>query len=215
MNSMSAPSGINTGPSQAVTDAMAYGYNALGFTAPTQAPAPVVDMSTYSPSSGGPAGSDFGGHDAGITGGNSFSAPDGGGYNEAAGGLISLAAGGLAQNSFIIPADVVSAMGNGSTKAGMAALNTQLQRRKAGGATLIQGAGDGLSDSIPTNIEGRQPARVADGEAYIDPVTVKRLGAGSAKKGSAKLYEMMNNIRKQAHGKTAQQRKVNPAKALG
>ena len=111
-------------------------------------------------------------------------------------------------------ADVLSAAGNGSTKAGLAAINTQLMGRKAGGATLINGKGDGLSDSIPTNIDGRKPARVADGEAYIDPRTVTRLGGGDAKKGAAKLYSMMDKIRKQAHGKKTQQRPVNMARAL-
>ena len=132
----------------------------------------------------------------------------------AQGGLIGLAKGGLASGSFVIPADVLSAAGNGSTKAGLAAINTQLMGRKAGGATLINGKGDGLSDSIPTNIDGRKPARVADGEAYIDPRTVTRLGGGDAKKGAAKLYSMMDKIRKQAHGKKTQQRPVNMARAL-
>jgi len=163
------------------------------------------DSNTY----GGGDGGGFSGADS--DGGFGPSSPGG----MARGGIISRAQGGLAQDSFIIPADVMSALGNGSTKAGLAALNKQLQGRKAGGATLIQGVGDGLSDSIATHIGGKQPARVADGEAYIDPNTVKRLGAGSAKKGAAKLYEMMDNVRKQAHGKTTQQRKVNPAKAMG
>jgi len=224
----------------ALTTAAAQGLNFLGYTPETQAPASVVDMSTpygFSPtgvtSSGGysvnpaadqhgppaPAGtmsnssSDGGGGGGGDGGGGGFGPSSPGGM--ARGGIISRAQGGLAQDSFIIPADVMSALGNGSTKAGLAALNKQLQGRKAGGATLIQGVGDGLSDSIATHIGGKQPARVADGEAYIDPNTVKRLGAGSAKKGAAKLYEMMDNVRKQAHGKTTQQRKVNPAKAMG
>jgi len=210
----------------ALTTAAAQGLNFLGYTPETQAPAPVVDLSTpYGDSPSGvisstPApssnpnvysSSSSGYESSGGGGGFGPSSPGG----MARGGIISRAQGGLAQDSFIIPADVMSALGNGSTKAGLAALNKQLQGRKAGGATLIQGAGDGLSDSIATHIGGKQPARVADGEAYIDPNTVKRLGAGSAKKGAAKLYEMMDNVRKQAHGKTTQQRKVNPAKAMG
>jgi hypothetical protein len=71
-----------------------------------------------------------------------------------------------------------------------------------------------LSDSIATNIDGRQPARVADGEAYLDPATVAKIGGGDHNNGAKKLYAMMNNIRQQAHGKTSQQREVNPAKAL-
>jgi hypothetical protein len=124
-----------------------------------------------------------------------------GGYDKAAGGLLSLAKGGMASGGFVVPADVVSALGNGSTAAGLRALKALLGKIKP-----IKGKGDGLSDSIKTNIDGKQPARVADGEAYIDPKTVKRIG------GAQKLYAMMDKIRAQAHGKTTQQRKVNPAK---
>jgi hypothetical protein len=121
----------------------------------------------------------------------------------AKGGIASLAKGGMASGGFVVPADVVSALGNGSTDAGLRKLSAMM-----GDVKPIKGKGDGLSDSIPTNIDGKQPARVADGEAYIDPKTVKRLG------GAKKLYAMMDKIRAQAHGKTSQQRKVNPAKVM-
>jgi len=125
------------------------------------------------------------------------------------GGLLSLAAGGMAKGGFVVPADVVSALGNGSTDAGLRTLQAKL-----GAIKPIKGKGDGLSDSIPTHIDGVQPARVADGEAYIDPKTVAKIGGGDMKKGASKLYAMMDKIRKAAHGKTAQQRKVNPAKVV-
>ena len=121
----------------------------------------------------------------------------------AGGGLMGLAKGGMASGGFVVPADVVSALGNGSTDAGLRKLSAMM-----GDVKPIKGKGDGLSDSIPTNIDGKQPARVADGEAYIDPKTVKRLG------GAKKLYAMMDKIRAQAHGKTTQQRKVNPARVM-
>ena len=150
-------------------------------------------------------------------GGGGFSMSDGsGGYgaessvgNMAKGGLISLATGGMSKGGFVVPADVVSALGNGSTSAGLRALKVKL-----GDVKHIKGKGDGLSDSIPTSIDGRQPARVADGEAYIAPKTVAAVGGGDMKKGAKKLYAMLDNVRKAAHGKTTQQRKVNPAKAL-
>ena len=153
--------------------------------------------------------------DAGFSGlGYSESAPDmsdfsssydgsdiGGLFSK--GGIASLAKGGMASGGFVVPADVVSALGNGSTDAGLRSLNAMLGKIKP-----IKGKGDGLSDSIKTSIDGKQPARVADGEAYIDPKTVKRVG------GAKKLYAMMDKVRAQAHGKTSQQRKVNPAKVL-
>jgi hypothetical protein len=130
-----------------------------------------------------------------------------GGYNR--GGIMGLAKGGMARGGFVVPADVVSALGNGSTDAGLRSL-----KAKFGAVKHIKGKGDGLSDSIPTSIDGRQPARVADGEAYIDPKTVASIGKGDPKKGAQKLYAMMDKIRGQAHGKTTQQRKVDPRKVV-
>jgi hypothetical protein len=127
----------------------------------------------------------------------------------AQGGLAGLAAGGMAKGGFVVPADVVSALGNGSTDAGLRTLQLKL-----GSIKPIKGKGDGLSDSIPTSIDGKQPARVADGEAYIDPKTVANIGGGDAKKGAQKLYAMMDKIRQQAHGKKTQQRKVDHRKVV-
>jgi len=120
------------------------------------------------------------------------------------GGLLSLAAGGMARGGFVVPADVVSALGNGSSDAGLRKLYALL-----GDVKPIKGKGDGLSDSIPTSIDDKQPARVADGEAYVNPKTVARIGGGDAKQGAKKLYAMMDKIRQQAHGKKTQQREVN------
>ena len=120
-------------------------------------------------------------------------------YEQSSGRYVQLAEGGMAKGGFVIPADVVSALGNGSTDAGLRALAQRL-----GDVKPIKGPGDGLSDSIPTSIEGKQPARVADGEAYVPPETVKRIG------GAKKLYAMMEKVRRAAHGKSTQQRPVNP-----
>ena len=158
----------------------------------------------YDPSSGQSYAESVGmGGDYGYSGysdgGDGGDGPDG--WKD--GGLLGLAKGGMASGGFVVPADVVSALGNGSTDAGLRKLYAMTGQVKP-----IKGKGDGLSDSIPTNIDGKQRARVADGEAYIDPKTVKRLG------GAKKLYAMMNKIRAQAHGKTSQQRPVNPAKVM-
>jgi hypothetical protein len=191
-----------------------------------QAPAPVVDMSTMSPAAavqagyinsspdvgmGGPTGDSIGADAAaaGAAAEASMGIDDGSSGVYAQGGLMGLAKGGMAKGGFVVPADVVSALGNGSTDAGLRALKVKL-----GSVKPIKGKGDGLSDSIPTNIDGRQPARVADGEAYIDPKTVASIGKGDPKKGAQKLYAMMDKIRSQAHGKTAQQRKVDPRKVV-
>lgn len=64
----------------------------------------------------------------------------------------------------------------------------------AGGGRLLSGEGDGVSDSIPATIEGRQPARLADGEFVLPARIVSEIGNGSTKAGANKLYDMMERI---------------------
>lgn len=115
---------------------------------------------------------------------------------------LSLAKGGLADGGFVVPADVVSHLGNGSTDAGLQHLKNRM------GARPIRGAGDGMSDSIKTTIEGKQPARIANGEAYIPPETVKQRG------GAKNLYAMMDKVRKERTGTKKQGKQINPNKYL-
>jgi hypothetical protein len=120
----------------------------------------------------------------------------------AAGGIMQLARGGavdLEDGDFIVPADVTSFAGGGSTDAGMIVLAKEI------GAEPIKGPGTGLSDDIPARIDGKQPARVANGE-----MLVRKPG----KEGAKKLYAMMDNIREQATGKKKQIKPVNIKKAL-
>jgi hypothetical protein len=62
------------------------------------------------------------------------------------------------------------------------------------GGRFLQGPGDGTSDSIRANIEGKQEARLADGEFVVDARTVSELGNGSSKAGAKKLYAMMDRV---------------------
>ena len=124
----------------------------------------------------------------------------------AEGGIMGLAAGGLRDGAFVIPADVVSHFGNGSSEAGLAFLAKKL------GATPIKGKGDGMSDSIDTTIEGRQPAKVANEEALVSPEKVAALGKGDAKKGAKVLYAMMDRVRKARTGTKKQGKQIKPDK---
>jgi hypothetical protein len=72
------------------------------------------------------------------------------------------------------------------------------------GGRLLKGPGDGVSDSIPASIGGRQPARLADGEFVIPARIVSELGNGSTEAGARKLYAMMERVqasRKKSIGK--------------
>lgn len=120
-----------------------------------------------------------------------------GGFSK--GGIADLAKGG-----FVVPADVVSMLGEGSTNAGL----RTLQARYGSAVKPIQGPGTGQSDSIPTSIEGKHPARVADGEAYIPPAVIAKHG------GAKKFYDMLDRVRTASQGHTEQQRRINPKKVL-
>jgi hypothetical protein len=121
---------------------------------------------------------------------------------------VGMAAGGLAPEGFVVPADVVSHLGNGSSEAGLKLLVANL------GAEPIKGEGDGMSDSIPTTIGGKQEARVANDEAFISPEMVKRIGGGDAEKGAKKLYAMMDRVREERTGTKEQGKQIDPNKFM-
>jgi len=62
------------------------------------------------------------------------------------------------------------------------------------GGQLLRGPGDGVSDSIPATIAGKQPARLADGEFVIPARIVSEIGNGSTEAGAKKLYAMMDRV---------------------
>ena len=83
---------------------------------------------------------------------------------------------------------------------------------KKGG--YLDGAGDGMSDSIPATIEGNQPARLADGEFVVPADVVSHLGNGSSKAGAKQLYSMMDRIRQARTGNKKQGKRINALKHL-
>ena len=62
------------------------------------------------------------------------------------------------------------------------------------GGRLLRGPGDGVSDSIPATIGGKQPARLATGEFVVPARIVSELGNGSTDAGAQRLYEMMDRV---------------------
>jgi hypothetical protein len=78
----------------------------------------------------------------------------------------------------------------------------------------LDGQGDGMSDSIPATIEGKQPARLADGEFVVPADVVSHLGNGSSKAGSKRLYAMLDKVRHARTGNKKQGKEINPAKYM-
>lgn len=93
------------------------------------------------------------------------------------------------------------------------AIRDPLGRTMAKGGYL-DGPGDGMSDSIPATINGRHPARLADGEFVVPADVVSHLGNGSTKAGAKVLYGMMDKVRKARTGTKKQGRQINPRKFM-
>jgi hypothetical protein len=167
-----------------------------GYDLDTGAPVHLGDYGLNLGGGGGGGGIDYGGYSP-----TSDDASYGGFF--AAGGLMGLAKGGMRSGGFVIPADVVSMIGEGNTDAGYKRIKSIIP-----GATAIKGKDGGQSDTVKTSIEGKQPARVAHGEMYIPPETVKRMG------GAKKLYAMMDRVRQQATGSKKQIKPVSLKRAM-
>ena len=90
---------------------------------------------------------------------------------------------------------------------GLASLDTY-----AAGGRLLQGPGDGMSDSIPAVIGGAKPQRaaLAQGEFVVPADVVSHLGNGSTDAGSKRLYAMMDKVRHARTGNKKQGRQINP-----
>jgi hypothetical protein len=110
--------------------------------------------------------------------------------SSSSGGLPALARGGsvpmLEDGGFVLTKKAVDGLGRGNNKKGQKVASRGL------GAIPIKGPGTGTSDSIKTSIEGKRPALVSNGEAYVPKKQV-------AKKGGAKaFYALMKKAEKRA-----------------
>ena len=135
------------------------------------------------------------------------------------GGLSSLADKNLAPGSFVLSADVISGVGDGSSESGLRRLNTELgfpvtpngvEGRALGGTIsgTVRGPGTGLDDLNQTTIAGKQAAALANQEVVVSPGSVTRLAQmlypdkklspqEALKTGQEALYNFQKNIRKQ------------------
>ena len=82
------------------------------------------------------------------------------------------------------------------------------------GGRMLNGPGDGMSDSIPASINGRQPARLADGEFVVPADVVSHLGNGSTDAGAKRLYNMMDRVRQARTGTKKQGKQIKADKYL-
>lgn len=189
---------------------------ALDFISKDRSEPTMTDASTNWRSTGGGGNSAFSSTGAGISGfGSSVNRPFGGlgsspnQYNveileaKKGGRIRAMQAGGMtAPNPY---ADTTVGAQGDDYNFGFAAGGMMPTEYLAGGK-LLDGPGDGMSDSIPAVIRGRgvQRAALADGEFVIPADVVSHLGNGSTKAGAKKLYTMMDQIRKARTGRARQ-----------
>jgi len=74
----------------------------------------------------------------------------------------------------------------------------------------LGGPTDGMADNVPATIDGREPARLSDGEFVIPADVVSHLGNGNSDAGAKNLYSMMDRVRKARTGTTRQGKQINP-----
>lgn len=78
----------------------------------------------------------------------------------------------------------------------------------------LQGPGDGMSDSIPASIDGKQEARLATGEFVVPADVVSHLGNGDSTAGAKQLHSMMDRARMTRTGTKQQGKQINPRKVM-
>ena len=78
----------------------------------------------------------------------------------------------------------------------------------------LGGKTDGMADKIPAKIDDKQQAKLSHGEFIIPSDCVSALGSGNSSAGAKVLYDMMDRIRKHAHGTTKQIKPANLKKVL-
>ena len=78
----------------------------------------------------------------------------------------------------------------------------------------LGGKTDGMADKIPAQIDDKQQAKLSHGEFVISADVVSALGSGNSSAGAKVLYDMMDRIRKHAHGTTKQIKPANLKKVL-
>ena len=74
----------------------------------------------------------------------------------------------------------------------------------------LGGKTDGMADQVPARIDGKQEARLSDGEFVIPADVVSHLGNGNSDAGAQQLHSMMNNVRTARTGNPDQGKQINP-----
>ena len=92
--------------------------------------------------------------------------------------------------------------------------DTEVMMAGGGGLSALAGSSGKLDNYLPqVSEQGRQAARLSDGEFVIPADVVANIGNGSTKAGNDQLYNMMDQVRKIKTGNTEQPQDM-PAKPI-
>ena len=80
---------------------------------------------------------------------------------------------------------------------------------------MIDGGGDGMSDSVPATIDGEQDLLISKDEYVVDAPTVAMIGNGSSDAGAEKLDKMREDVRKAATGSSMQPEEIDAMEIMG
>jgi len=69
---------------------------------------------------------------------------------------------------------------------------------------MVEGAGDGLSDSVPAMIDGQQQAALSKDEYVIPADVVAHAGNGSSDAGGKKFDQLVSKVRQNRTGTPVQ-----------
>lgn len=112
---------------------------------------------------------------------------------------------GVKPSSYIVPADVVSGLGQGNSLSGAAALN-RMFKTAPGGAALPPSPrprtpgrfADGGDVAAPMDAAPDVPIKASGGEYVVGPDAVASIGGGNPDKGAAILDSMVAQVRKKS-----------------
>jgi hypothetical protein len=79
---------------------------------------------------------------------------------------------------------------------------------------MVEGGGDGMSDSVPATIDGQEDLLVSRDEYVIDAPTVAMIGNGSSEAGADKLDKMREDVRKAATGSSIQPKQIDAEEVM-
>ena len=82
------------------------------------------------------------------------------------------------------------------------------------GSRYLGTAEDGMADTIPATIDGKDPAALAGGEFVVAADVVSGLGNGNSDAGAKELYNMMDRVRQARTGTTQQGKEINPQQMM-